>query len=214
MFTRTTPTSGWEPTAATPRLLPVAPGLAKTYMKLFVNRLSYCEQSPYGDHRYHRPKHPELKTLAGRRAAMEMPGQKWGSLPHTDRTNEIYLELVRERRLPSPYRSLTEKTIEQHLAGQVTVNLYAINPETQCCKWVAIDADYETEQAKRDLAKLRKELLLENVYAVQEYSRRGGHLWIFCEDPLPAKQCRLFIYNLALRLGVPIKASGFADEHA
>ena len=30
-------------------------------MKLFVNRLSYCEQSPYGDHRYHRPKHPELK---------------------------------------------------------------------------------------------------------------------------------------------------------
>ena len=68
--------------------LPVAPGLAKTFMKLFVNRLSYCEQSPYGDHRYHRPKHPELKTLAGRRAAMEMPGQKWGSLPHTDRTNE------------------------------------------------------------------------------------------------------------------------------
>jgi len=88
MSTRTTLTSGWEPTAATPRLLPVAPGLAKTYMKLFVNRLSYCEQSPYGDHRYHRPKHPELKTLAGRRAAMEMPGQKWGSLPHTDRTNE------------------------------------------------------------------------------------------------------------------------------
>ena len=212
MSTRTTLTSGWEPTAATPRLLPVAPGLAKTYMKLFVNRLSYCEQSPYGDHRYHRPKHPELKTLAGRRAAMEMPGQKWGSLPHTDRTNEIYLELVRERRLPSPYRSLTEKTIEQHLAGQVTVNLYAINPETQCCKWVAIDADYETEQAKRDLAKLRKELLLENVYAVQEYSRRGGHLWIFCEDPLPARQCRLFVYNLALRLGVPIKGSGFSDE--
>jgi hypothetical protein len=143
---------------------------------------------------------------------MEMPGQKWGSLAHTDRTNEIYLELVRERRLPSPYRSLTEKTIEQHLAGQVTINLYAINPETQCCKWVAIDADYETEQAKRDLAKLRKELLMENVFAVQEYSRRGGHLWIFCKDPLPARQCRLFVYNLALRLGVPIKGSGFSEE--
>ena len=109
MSTRTTPTSGWEPTASKPRLLPVAPGLAKTYMKLFVNRLSYCEQSPYGDHRYHRPKHPELKLLAGRRAAMEMPGQRWGSLPHTERANEIYLELVKERRLPSPYRSLTEK---------------------------------------------------------------------------------------------------------
>jgi hypothetical protein len=142
---------------------------------------------------------------------MEMPGQKWGSLPHTDRTNEIYLELVKQHRLPSPYRSLTDKIIEQHLAGQVTINLYAINPETQCCKWVAIDADYETEQAKRDLAKLRKELLLENVFAVQEYSRRGGHLWIFCKEPLPARQCRLFIYNLALRLGVPIKGSGFSE---
>ena len=79
---------------------------------------------------------------------------------------------------------------------------------------MAIDADYDTEQAKRDLAKLRKELLLENVYAVQEYSRRGGHLWIFCEDPLPARQCRLFIYNLALRLGVPIKGSGFSERES
>ena len=212
MSAGTTLTPGWEPTAAGPRLLPVAPGLAKTYMTLFVNRLSYCEQSPFGDHRYHRPKHPELKALAGRRTAREMPEQKWGSLQHTERANEIYLELVRERKLSSPFRSLTEKTIEEHLAGQVTVNLYAVNPKTQCCKWVAIDADYDTEQAKRDLARLRKELLFDNVFAVQEYSRRGGHLWIFCEDPLPAKQCRLFIYNLALRLGVPIKGSGFADE--
>jgi TOTE conflict system, Archaeo-Eukaryotic Primase domain len=212
MSTHTTPSRGWEPTAASPRLLPVAPGLAKMYMKLFVNRLSYCEQSPFGDHRYHRPKHPELKALAGRRAAAEMPDQKWGSPPHTELANEIYFELVKERKLDSPFRSLTEKTIEQHLAGQVTVNLYAINPQTQCCKWVAIDADYDTEQAKRDLAKLRKELLFDNVFAVQEYSRRGGHLWILCEEPLPAKQCRLFIYNLALRLGVPIKGSRFADE--
>jgi hypothetical protein len=100
-------------------------------MKLFVNRLSYCEQSPYGDHRYHRPKHPELKLLAGRRAAMEMAGQKWGSLLHVQRASEIYFELVKERRLPSPYRSLTEKIVEQHLAGEITINLYAINPETQ-----------------------------------------------------------------------------------
>jgi len=70
-----------EPTAATRAFPPGRTRLAKTYMKLFVNRLSYCEQSPYGDHRYHRPKHPELKTLAGRRAAMEMPGQKWAVCP-------------------------------------------------------------------------------------------------------------------------------------
>jgi hypothetical protein len=35
---------------------------------------------------------------------------------------------------------LTDETIRQHLEGKITVGLYAINPSTQRCKWVAIDA--------------------------------------------------------------------------
>ena len=43
-------------------------------------------------------------------------------------------------------------------------------------------------------------------------SRRGGHLWIFCEQPLLAEQCRVYIYNVALRLGVRLKgAPGLRD---
>ena len=38
---------------------------------------------------------------------------------------------------------LTSETIRQHLEGKITVGLYAINPSTQRCKWVAIDADYK-----------------------------------------------------------------------
>src|SRR5579885_2220090 len=38
---------------------------------------------------------------------------------------------------------LTEGMIRRHLEGGVTVGLYAINPATQRCKWVAIDADYK-----------------------------------------------------------------------
>ena len=38
---------------------------------------------------------------------------------------------------------LTDETIRQHLEGKITVGLYAINPSTQRCKWVAIDADYK-----------------------------------------------------------------------
>jgi len=38
---------------------------------------------------------------------------------------------------------LTGETIRQHLEGKITVGLYAINPSTQRCKWVAIDADYK-----------------------------------------------------------------------
>ena len=76
----------------------------------------------------------------------------------------------------------------------------------QGCKWVAIDADYD--RAHRDLAKLQQELRGEDeVEAALEMSRRGGHLWILCEKPLPARTCRIYIYNLALRLGVPIKGA-------
>src|SRR3974390_679546 len=38
-----------------------------------------------------------------------------------------------------------------HLAGELTTGIYAINPTTQRCKWMAIDADYKT--ALEDLIK-------------------------------------------------------------
>ncbi len=37
---------------------------------------------------------------------------------------------------------LSDATIRSHLEGRTTIGLYAINPDTQRCKWVAIDADY------------------------------------------------------------------------
>ena len=33
--------------------------------------------------------------------------------------------------------SLTLDTIRRHLEGEITIGLYAINPATQCSKWVA-----------------------------------------------------------------------------
>jgi len=99
--------------------------------------------------------------------------------------------------------ALDTETVRKHLAGELTIGLYAINPETQCSKWVAIDGDYA--DAYRDLRRLRWELQQDGVQALVEMSRRGAHLWILFEEPLPAKLCRLYIYNLALRLGVPIK---------
>jgi len=99
--------------------------------------------------------------------------------------------------------ALDVETIRRHLSGELTIGLYAINPETQCSKWVAIDGDYK--DAYRDLRGLRWELQQDGVHALVEMSRRGAHLWILCEEPVPAKLCRIYIYNLALRLAVPIK---------
>ena len=104
---------------------------------------------------------------------------------------------------------LTSETIRHHLEGKVTVGLYAINPSNQRCKWVAIDADYKN--AMEDLLKLQYRLMQDRVEPALEMSRRGGHLWIFLATPLLAQECRIYIHDLALGLGVPVKGSGLAE---
>jgi hypothetical protein len=104
---------------------------------------------------------------------------------------------------------LTEATIRQHLEGKITVGLYAINPSTQRCKWVAIDADYKNSM--EDLLKLQYHLAQDKVEPALEMSRRGGHLWIFLATPLLARECRVYVHDLAMKLGVPVKGAGLVD---
>jgi hypothetical protein len=110
---------------------------------------------------------------------------------------------------PRGARQLSVQTIREHLSGRLTIGIYALNPKTQRSKWVAIDADYE--DALEDLLKLQWELRQDGIEAALEKSRRGGHLWIFAAQPLLAQQCRVYIYNLALRLKVPVKGAGLAE---
>jgi hypothetical protein len=111
---------------------------------------------------------------------------------------------------PKQDRRLSLDTIRQHLDGGLTIAIYALNPRTQRSKWVAIDADYEN--ALEDLLKLQWELRQDGVEAALEKSRRGGHLWIFGDKPLLARDCRIYIYNLARRLRVPVKGgAGLAE---
>ena len=105
--------------------------------------------------------------------------------------------------------SLTMDTVRRHLQGEITIGLYAINPATQRSKWVAIDADYDG--AMEDLLKLQYHLAEDNVDGALEMSKRGGHLWIFMAAPALARECRIYIYNLALKLGMRIKGTGLAE---
>jgi hypothetical protein len=130
--------------------------------------------------------------------------------------NRLAYGIQRERPLPDgtvPYikqtRPLDLGVVRMHLNGDLTINLYAINPQTQNSKWVAIDADFEG--SLEALFQLQWELKQDGVEAALEQSRRGGHLWIFGEKPLLASQCRIYIYNLALRLGVPVKGGGLKE---
>jgi hypothetical protein len=73
----------------------------------------------------------------------------------------------------------------------------------------AIDADYKN--AMEDLLKLQYRLGQDGVQPALEMSRRGGHLWIFLATPLLARDCRIYIHDVALRLGVPVKGSGLRE---
>lgn len=115
-----------------------------------------------------------------------------------------YNKITKER------RELDHAAVRRHLAGWWTLGLYAIQPETQRSKWVAIDADYT--RAHYDLKGLKAELREDGVEALEESSKRGGHLWILCAEPLPARECKIYIYNLALRLGVPIRGAPGQNE--
>lgn len=110
---------------------------------------------------------------------------------------------------PKGQQRLGFETIIRHLNGAITVALYAINPRTQRSKWVAIDADYEA--AFDHLVKLQWELRKDGVHSALERSRRGAHLWLFAAAPLLASDCRLYIYNFARRLHIPIKVGGKTD---
>ena len=54
---------------------------------------------------------------------------------------------------------LDPATVRKHLAGWITIGLYAINSQSQRCKWIAIDADYD--RAFFDLGKMKGELDLD-----------------------------------------------------
>jgi hypothetical protein len=106
-------------------------------------------------------------------------------------------------------QELTPRDIQRHLAGEITLGIYAINPCTQRVKWMAIDADYR--KALEDLLKLQFELGRNGIQAALEQSRRGGHLWIFFERPVLAKHARVYIRHLARQLSVEVKGAGSGE---
>lgn len=110
---------------------------------------------------------------------------------------------------PQKAGGLTIETVRRHLSGEITMGIYSINPATQRCRWVAIDADYR--KAIDDLLALQSELRKDGVEAGLEKSNRGGHLWIFFAEPCLARMSRVYVYNLARRLAIPIKGAGLPE---
>ena len=129
--------------------------------------------------------------------------------PHPETGRHYYFRPV-DRTAGRPL-GLTADVIRQHLEGEITIGLYAINPKSQRSKWVVIDADYRT--ALEDLLKLQVGVNHDGVEAALEKSRRGAHLWVLFREPVLAREARLYILDLAARLELPVKGAGGGRWH-
>jgi hypothetical protein len=127
--------------------------------------------------------------------------------PHPESGRHYYFRPI-EKKTGAPL-ALTADTIRRHLEGDITIAVYAINPNTQRSKWLAIDADYR--HALEDLLKLQCEIRHDGIQAALEKSKRGAHLWVFFASPVLAREARLYVLNLANRLTLPVKGAGWPE---
>jgi hypothetical protein len=79
-------------------------------------------------------------------------------------------------------RALTLEDLAAHVAGEKTLALDCMNPEGEA-RWVCWDSDVVDGLA--DLARVQAAAMDLGLVTYREASRRGGHLWLWCDAPQP-----------------------------
>lgn len=87
-------------------------------------------------------------------------------------------------------RSLTMTDLANHLDRQWTLGSYVMNEKGRC-RFAVFDAD--SENGLPELRHLQAILARQGIPAYLERSRRGGHLWVFFVEPVPASQVRAWL---------------------
>ena len=149
---------------------------------------------------------PEMAAEYARWFVNRLAYTRQSDRPHPESGRHYY---YRPRPTGGGELGLEPEDVRRHLAGEITLGIYAINPETQRVKWMGIDADYK--RSLDDLLKLQYELQQNGIQAALEQSRRGGHLWILFETPVLARHARVYIRHLAGKLSVQVKTAGPVD---
>lgn len=96
-------------------------------------------------------------------------------------------------------RPLHKGHLIRHLRGTLTLGAYVLDPESRAC-FLVLDADDAPDW--RRLQALARVLAEMDCPSYLEASRRGGHLWLFFEEPLPGRRVRLFGKGLLDYFGI------------
>jgi hypothetical protein len=87
-------------------------------------------------------------------------------------------------------RALTTADLLNHLRGQQTIGTYLINEHGRC-RFAVFDAD--STDGLQVLRQIQERLASDGLASALEQSRRGGHLWVFFAESIPASQVRAWL---------------------
>jgi hypothetical protein len=87
-------------------------------------------------------------------------------------------------------RPLSLADLVGHFNGSWTLGTY-VRDERGYCRFAVFDAD--SEQGLQELRHLQLTLAHQAIASYLEKSRRGGHLWVFLVEPVPASQLRAWL---------------------
>lgn len=87
------------------------------------------------------------------------------------------------------HKPISLKHVYLHLKGDMTLGAYVLDRSSQT-RFIVFDAD-DDDQYER-LVQTSNSLSHHFIFSYLESSRRGGHLWLFFQEPLSGKDARLF----------------------
>ncbi len=93
----------------------------------------------------------------------------------------------------------TVELMRAHLEGKITLGAYLLSLENTT-RFVVLDAD--TDERWAQTRQLSAELAAQGLPTMLEASRRGGHLWIFFDQPVPGDKARGFGLGLLQVFGM------------
>jgi len=119
---------------------------------------------------------------------------------------QLYAIQVLADSYPMQKDYLTDDVVRDHLKGKVTVAVILLQPGTNVAKAGVIDFDKEAGESLQDTftrtwkVKAKADELELKSYP-EDSGRRGFHLWLFSEDPLPGQTWVKLLKNLCRLAG-------------
>jgi hypothetical protein len=112
---------------------------------------------------------------------------------------DLYAVQLMDGRYACVRKPLKAWHVWQHLEGEMTLGAYAMDAHSRT-RFAVIDAD--DEESFKGLIAAQQLLARQGATGYLETSRRGGHLWMFFQQPVSGKEARAFGKGVLASVGL------------